>query len=282
MAILANRVRIKNTLLELGKFSFFLIKKFFTVILITASCFLLYTSPPSSLSNLLMETVGSVLSVGSSIYGYSSKKIGLLYTKFHYFRDLESENVELKLQLSEAKKDQRFISYILSENESLSHMLKVVPKTKHDFVTAKIVGVSTTPLASFATVMAGKKYNVNVNDIVRGNSGIVGKVSEVSENYATVMLANDHNSRIPVITEKSKVKGIIAKQNDKMKMIYLKKDHNASIGETIYTSGDGKIFPRGIEVAKIKGIDSDSALVDMVENIDTIDFVIIEFTAERE
>lgn len=281
MAILANRVRIKSNLLDLGKFALFILRKFFIVILIVASCFFLYFFPPKSLSNILLESTGRVMYLGNSIYEYSSRKITSFYTKFRYFRDLEAENAELKLQLSEAKKDQKFISYILLENQNLNKLLKVVSNIKNDFITAKIVGVSTTPFASFATIRAGKNHNINVNDIVRGTSGIIGRVSQVSDNYATVMLANDHNSRIPVITEESKVKGIVAKQNDQMKMIYLKKDHAASVGEIVYTSGDGRIFPRGIGVATIEAITPEGALVKMLEDIDTIEFVVVEFSSER-
>ena len=36
-----------------------------------------------------------------------------------------------------------------------------------------------------------------------------------------------------------------------LKIIYLQEGHNSQVGELILTSGDGKIFPRGIPIATV-------------------------------
>ncbi|CAN0577099.1 unnamed protein product, partial [Ectocarpus sp. 12 AP-2014] len=49
-----------------------------------------------------------------------------------------------------------------------------------------------------------------------------------------------------------------------------------SVGETLYTSGDGKIFPKGIPVATIVKIANDTAFVEPVEQLSKIEYVVIE------
>lgn len=276
MAILANRIRIRNNLLELSKFVIFSVGRFFTVILLICSFYLLYFSVPKVFSNVIMESVGKTLSAGSLIYGETINSFKWINSRLSYFKDLETENLKLKLRIAYLQKTKQIVSDLQSENRALKDILNVIKDVRRDFVTAKIIGMSNSPFASSAILQSGSKNNVKLNDIVRGRHGLIGRISEVSENYSTVTLINDHNSRIPVVTSSSKAKGIIARQGDDLRIIHLKDEHNISIGETIYTSGDGKIFPRGIAVATVVKIKNNTAFVETIESFNKIEFVVIE------
>ncbi|PCJ27358.1 MAG: rod shape-determining protein MreC [Rickettsiales bacterium] len=278
MAILINRVKIRNNLLELGKFTLFSIRRFLVGTLIVVSCYLLYFSPVNIVTTSLLEVVGKTLSAGVLIYNGSIDSVKLAYGRLSYFKDLESENLRLKLELTELKKIKQLALDARVENQALRQMLRVPPKLRNNFVTAKIVGVSSTPFASSAVIQAGEADGVRVNDVVKGKSGLIGRITEISKNYSTVVLIDDHNSRIPLITSNSKARGLLAKQGDRLKMIHLKEDHTATIGEMIYTSGDGKIYPKGIAVAKIERVTHEGVFVKLVEHFDDMEFVIIEST----
>lgn len=276
MAILANRVKIKNNLVELGKFTIASIKKIFTLILILITCYLIYFSSPKPLAKILLETTGKFLSVGDLVYEKVTNTSKWAYGRLSYFQDLESENLRLKLKLASLENIKQLKEHVQSENIELKKLLNVTKTIKSNFVTAKIMGAAITPFASSATIQAGIEDGVNINDIVLGKSGLVGRILEVSPNYSTIVLNNDHNSRIPVITGNSKIKGILAKQGDRLKMIYLHENHNIKNGEIIYTSGDGKIYPKGIAVAIVTKITNEGAFVQSLENFNDLEFAIIE------
>ena len=276
MAILANRVKIRNNLVELGKFAFFSIRKFFVFILMLAACYLLYFSSPHPLANGLLEISGRYLSAGSLIYKESIQTAKWIYGRLSYFKDLEAEILRLKLELATLESTKQLALITHSENQALKKILNVTQEVKYDFVTAKIVGTAISPFASSAIIQAGAKDGVKINNIVRGKAGLIGRISGISTNYSTVMLINDHNSRIPVITGTSKVRGILAKQGDHLKIMYLKENHTATDGEVIYTSGDGKIFPKGIAVATVEQITNEGAFVKAIENFNDIEFAVVE------
>jgi len=276
VAILANRVKIKNNLLELGKFTIVLVRRFFAVILISLACYLMYFSAPRPLAQVFLEMSGKFLSVGASIYQESIDISKWLYGRLSYFKNLEEENLRLKDELASLENIRQIDTDIKLENSELRKILNVTKELKRDFVSAKIVGTAITPFASSATIQAGAKDGVNINDIARGKYGLVGRVSEVSDNYSTIILNNDHNSRIPVITSNSKIKGILAKQGDNLKMIYLPEEHNIEIGELVYTSGDGKIYPKGIATAVITNITNEGAFLKSLEDVNDLEFVVIE------
>jgi len=276
MAILANRVKIKNNLHELSKFIIYSVGRFFTIILLASAFYLLYFSIPKPISNIILETAGRTLSAGALIYNETINSFKWMNSRLSYFKDLETTNLNLKLKIAHLQKTIQITSDLQSENRALKQMLHVVNDVTREFVTAKVVGISSTPFTNSAVLQSGSKHNVKVNDIVRGPSGLIGRISEVSDNYSTVLLINDHNSRIPVITSRSKVKGIIARQDNDLKVIYLQEGHGISVGETLYTSGDGKIFPKGIPVATIVKIANDTAFIEPVEQLNKIEYVVIE------
>jgi rod shape-determining protein MreC len=274
VAILANRVKIRNNLIELSKFTIFSIRKFFTLILILIACYLLYFSSPY-VSRTLLEVTGRVLSAGSLVYQETIQISKRVYGRLSYFKNLEAENLRLKMELASLEAVKQQVAQEHLENVELKKILNVTQEIKYDFITAKVIGTALTPFSNSATIRAGEKDGVAVNDIVRGRDGLIGRVVEVSDNYSTVMLFSDHNSRIPVITENSKNRGILTRQGEHLRIIYLQENHNMQIGERVYTSGDGQIYPRGIAVATIKSLANDSAVVESIENIENTDFVVI-------
>ena len=276
MAILANRVKVKNSLIEWSKFIFFSVRKLFVIILITISCYVLYFSAPQQVANSLMETIGRTLSMGAIIYKESISTAKWMYGRLSYFKDLEAENLKLKLEIAALKDVKQNMLITQSENRALRELLNATPEILRNSITTKVVGMSISPFAHFATIQAGSRDGVKLNDVVRGKKGLVGRVSEVSPNYSTVMLIHDHNSRIPVITGDSRTRGILARQGDNLKILHLKENHNVAVGELVYTSGDGKIYPKGLIVARIKRITSKGAFVEISENYEEIEFVIIE------
>lgn len=280
MAILANRVKVKNSLVELSKFILFSIRKFFIVILITASCYLLYFSAPKQLAHGLLEATGRTLSIGSLIYKESISTAQSIYRRLSYFKDLEAENLKLRLEIAALEETKQNILVTQSENRELRQLLNVTPEIALNSITAKVVGMSISPFANSAILQAGSKDGVKLNDIVRGKFGLIGRISEVSSNYSTVMLIHDHNSRIPVITSNSRARGILAKQDDNFKILHLKENHNITVGEIVYTSGDGKIYPKGLAVAKIKKVTSKGVFVEISEKYEKMEFVVIESKTE--
>ncbi len=280
MAILANRVKIKNNLVELSKFTLFSIKKFFSLILLAISCYLLYFPAPAALTSNLLNFTGKFLSFGSVIYQKSIEEPKKLYQKIIRLKDLEEENIKLKTQLNSLQNIQRISMNTHLENLALKEILNFAKEANHNFITAKILGASINPFSSSLIIQAGSANGVKINDIVRGKKGLVGRISHVGPHYSTVMLVNDHNSRVPVITGNSKIRGVLAKQGNSLKIIYLDNHHNAKNGEVVYTSGDGKIYSKGIAVATIQNVNNEEALVQTIENFDELEYVMVTVNFE--
>jgi rod shape-determining protein MreC len=275
MALVENRIRTKNHFIELARFTLFLFKKFCIIFLICGSSYLLYF-PIKTISKSSLELYGTLLSTGSLIADNLIENVELLYNRLSYFRNLEAENIKLKLQLARMTDLEKTAINVLSENNELRKLLKVTDRKESNYITSRLVGANITPLSSSAVIEAGENNKVKVNDLVTNQEGLVGRIINVSNNYSSVMLLSDPNSRVPVITSSSRERGILANQRDNMLLIYLPEEHKAEVGELVYTSGDGKIYPYGILVGKVYKINNDGVFVKLSANLNNLDFVTIE------
>lgn len=275
MAILANRVKIKSESSELGKFVFFYLRKIFTTMLVFVCCVMLYFSHYFGLTATLLDYTGKVMSLGNIIYGESVNSIKSAYSMIYYFRDLQTENLKLKLQIAELIKEKDGITLLKNENSSLRNLLNIPKEPDSKFVTARIVSTAINPFSNSAIIQAGQKEGLKVDDIVLGPKGLIGRIVEVGTQYSSIILVSDHNSRIPVMTEDPKVRGILTKQDIELKIIYLKEGYELKVGEIVYTSGDGKLFPRGIPIATVINVRDKEAVVAPLDNINEIDFVMV-------
>ena len=275
MALIENRIRTKNHFIELTRFTLFLLKKFCIVFLLCGSSYLLYF-PIKTISKSSLEVYGTLLSTGSLIVDNLIENVELLYNRLSYFRNLEAENIKLKLQLARMTDLEKTAINVLSENNELRKLLKVTDRAESNYITSRLVGANITPLSSSAVIEAGENNKVKVNDLVTNQEGLVGRIINVSNNYSSVMLLSDPNSRVPVITSSSRERGILANQRNNMLLIYLPEEHKAEVGELVYTSGDGKIYPYGILVGKVYKINNDGVFVKLSANLNNLDFVTIE------
>lgn len=272
MAILENRVKTNN-LSELFKFVLLIFKRFFYIIFIVLSIYLLSLSPQKKLTNLTLEFMGSIITVSLNIYEIIQAPINSITEHFSHIKELKTENMELKLEIRRLKNLTNEIQLVKAENAVLRDLHKVIPDEKYNYLTAKLLSISLNPFSKTAIVGAGKNQGVQIDQVVTNQEGLVGKISEISDNYSKIILMNDLNSRIPIITLSSRERGILASNGSELKIIYIQKNHSIKKGEKIITSGDGRIYPSGIEVGKVIKVSPNEILVEPIANISNTIFV---------
>ena len=273
MAILTNRIKSTNSLFEFPKFILYLLKRFLSVIFIISLLNLLYFSKSQTVNKISFEIVGNYITSGLMVYEELFKYTKFFTSKLVYLRDLEIENMELKIEIAKLKELQNNDNIIKNENEALKKLLRVTQQSQDDFITAKLLSVSLNSFGNIAIVGAGKNQGVAIDQIVVNHEGLIGRVIETSSNYSKIMLIGDLNSRIPVITSLSRERGVLAGSNGKLQIMYLQENHSVTKGERVLTSGDGKIYPEGISVAEVISVSKDHIYLEPIAKLHNSDFV---------
>ncbi|WP_342225742.1 rod shape-determining protein MreC [Rickettsia endosymbiont of Urophora cardui] len=273
MAILANRVKNSSSSLELVRTILVTLKRFFFIFFLGLSLYLFLVSP-KKISNISIEITGSVLSAGLVLYENIFESVNSIKQTFVYFQDLEKRNIELELEVARLKHLQSEVESVRAENIALKDLLTVTEEEEFKYVTAKLLSVSFSPFSKTALISAGRKHGVEPDQIVTTNSqGLVGKVIEVSNNYAKVMLISDVNSRIPIKTSSSREQGILAGNNNNSKILYLPNNHLVQKDEEIITSGHGSTYPAGILVGYVSKVTENDVIVNIAADLSKTEFV---------
>ncbi|ABV75432.1 Rod shape-determining protein MreC [Rickettsia akari str. Hartford] len=272
MAILANRVKNSSNSLELIRIISNTLKRFFVIFWLGLSVYLFFTTP-KKISSISLEVTGSIVSTGLAVYEDIFGYINSITQKFVYFQDLERQNIELKLEIARLQRLQSEVESVRAENIALKDLLTIAEEEEFEYITAKLLSVSFNPFSRTALISAGKKQGIEPDQIVVNSRKLIGKVIEVSNNYAKVMLISDINSRIPIRANSSREQGILAGNNNNSKILYLPNNHLVQKDEEIVTSGHGNIYPAGILVGYVSKVTEHDVMVNVAADLSKTEFV---------
>ena len=171
---------------------------------------------------------------------------------------LREQNRELKSENERLMQWQFAARRMEAENAALRQLSRLVLEPPAHFITAHVVADGGGVFVRSLLVDAGKRAGAERGQAAITADGLVGRVSEVGERAARVVLITDLNSRIPVLIESSRDRAMLTGDNgDHPRLMYLPPSVRAVPGDRVITSGDGGAFPPGIPVGVV--VDSPEA-----------------------
>lgn len=275
MAILENRGVIRSKVKGYGLVITYLLKKIFVVFLLIIGLYFAKFSYPIFIQKSFDNISGKIVDNTNSIYRNIVQSWLFFYEQVLALKDLHGENMKLKLENDHLKKIIYKSNLINIENQELRKMLSLAedPERLGTAIVAQVIGASITPYNKRVLIKAGKVNGVEVDDVITGSKGLLGRIIEVGENYSKGILLGDGEFRISVVSEERDTYGILVKQDNALKIIYLEDEHNLRPGQFIYSSGDGKIFPAGILIGIIAKIHDNEVYVKPIEELNGLGFV---------
>ena len=147
---------------------------------------------------------------------------------------------------------------IKAENETLKEELNLSEKyTEYQTKPAYVIDRDISNYSSDIVINIGSEDGVQVNMTVISDKGLVGHVISVNKNSSKVQTIIDTASAVSaafVNTEKSLVTRGILDSKDRVKGTYIDNDVVVNEGDSIVTSGIGGIYPKNINIGKVKEI----------------------------
>ncbi len=197
--------------------------------------------------------------ISSQLQGYLSEpftKLRLIWKSYLELKNVKEENQILKLQLAELQQEITTYREALIENRRLKKLLNIKRKLNKKSIVGRIVGIDIATWHSILTINIGKTDGVNLNAPVLSQGGLVGRIIEVGLHYSKVMLITDYNSRVAVIVQRNRARGILKGIGEKGCILdYVKKGIDVQTGDLIITSGIDGIFPKGLQVGRVSSIE---------------------------
>ena len=196
----------------------------------------------------------------------------ILKSNIEKMESLETENIELKQEIKKLKEELK-IDYVLSE---------------YNYLNATIVSRNSFYWYNTITIDKGKNNGIKEGMVVINSTGLIGKIESVSSFSAEVKLitSNNTNNKISVtITNgENKLTGLINAYNYEdgyLKVEGISNTETVNVGDYVYTSGLGGVFPSGILIGHVESIITDvydlSKIINVkpAGNFDDINYVTV-------
>ena len=207
-----------------------------------------------------------------------------------YFQSIDAlseENSSLREEIAELESSLADMEATKDENARLREYLDV-KKTYPDFslADALIIGTESENYSTFLTLDRGFGDGVEVGMPVIVKSGLVGAVCEVGSSWCRVRVITEASSNVGAYVERSGEIGMVSgdislKDTGTCNMTYLPEDADIEVGDLIYTSGIGSVYPRGLLIGRVATVGIDeylrkkTATMDCAVDFDTLRYVMI-------
>ena len=188
------------------------------------------------------------------------KENDILNTSLDRMSSIEAENVELRRQIEKLKEELN-IDYVL---------------TDYEYLNATVVSRNIGYWYNTITLDKGSYSGVEVDMVVINAKGLIGKVISTTTFTSEVRLITTNDSN-------NKVYGLLNKYDydtNTLKIEGISNTLQVNIGDMVYTSGMGGVFPSGILIGKVNAITTDEYDLAKIINVTpSADFNDINFVS---
>lgn len=272
---------MRNIILFIRRFSNFF---FFLVLQIIALSFLFRF-------NKFHEAV--FMNAAGEVTGRFSTKYNTVEYYFHLKKTNEAlvqENARLRNLLRQNYQGPDSTQKLVVDSIKVDSLLKV---QRFKYYPAKVVNSFVNMQNNYITIHRGSNQGLIPRKDwgVISPQGIVGRLVSVGPNFSMVMSALHHDFRISSILKKGGETGSVSWDGEDpryLTMINIQKSAQVAVGDTVLTSNVSDIYPAGIMVGTVAGIDDNKSSnfyklkVKTATNFSTLQYVYIIEDLQRD
>ncbi|KAA9325296.1 rod shape-determining protein MreC [Hymenobacter busanensis] len=230
---------------------------------------------------VLLEIVSLVLLIRNSAYqraaffnsanAYTGRVLEVRTQIYDYFRlvdvnkALVTENAQLRQQLYHSELSSRMPDSLAMPGDSTGTRLKadslmlglrLLPSrpTEYPLIPARVINQSLRRVDNYLTLNVGSAQGVQPGMGVLTTAGVVGRVRQVSEHYATVTSLLHSKTTISAKLKRDGTFGTIRWLGDDpthASLDYIPRQNVLVRGDTVVTSGYNAIFPEGVMIGTV-------------------------------
>ena len=192
-------------------------------------------------------------------------KVNAQFNKVDYFFQLRKTN-EALVQYNEQLRNRLNENFEKQDSSTKIVIENILNDTtgrqrKWLYLPTKVVSNSVSAQNNFIVLQRGANQQLKKDaGVVDLNNGVVGIVTDVSENFAVVMSLLHKDSKISVKLKKGGEVGQVlwdGKDPNRLSLIDIRKSARVAKGDTVYSSGFTTTFPYGLMVGTIEEVMQD-------------------------
>lgn len=252
-----------------------MVKKFaISLLFLIAFIMMLFNKTDTFLIDKTSSVAADVFSPVVELLAIPAKLVSGTLNYFYDFKDIRAENKRLREENRKLVIKSSRAASLEVENRLLAKLLNYIPPKEANYTTAKVIAEEGNAFSRALIIYTAGNDKVRKGQIVLSDNGVIGRIEKVGSAYSKVLLITDINSKIPVVTERTRVRAILSGDNTlNPKLIFTPLEAEIAIGDKIVTSGVAGIFPSGLPVGKVISTDKNNIQVKTFSNLDKIEYV---------
>jgi rod shape-determining protein MreC len=184
---------------------------------------------------------------------WAFSNVGGVWSGYVGLRHTHAENERLQSELNRLQLRNRELESQAAEEQRLAVLLNFhETHGEAPMLAAQVIGASADPASHTLFINRGTHDRVRTNLAVITPDGIVGKIVEVFPSSSQVLLINDKDSGVGALLASSRTHGVVKGSGDPdPRMDYVVNDEKVQPGDSVLTSGDDRIFPKGLLIGTV-------------------------------
>ena len=225
-------------------------------------------------TELVRTKIIEVVSPLTTPLNYPIQVISDFVKYFEIYASLLEENKDLKRDLQNMTGWKEKALQLEQKNAQLRALNNVKLSKDLVWVTGEIMADSGSPFYQSGVINIGLKDGIKNGSAAVDGLGLVGRISGVGQNIARVMFLTDISSAIPIKIKHNNQKGLLIGDNSPWPLLeFVEEKALINIGDRVFTSGDGDVFPSGILIGNIFVDDRKKLRVKPVANFQSLEFL---------
>lgn len=195
--------------------------------------------------------------VRSSVAGFIGNYVSL--------RDIRGEHKQLQAEVGRLKMENIYLKNELSTADRARSLAVFQAHTQSRTIAARVIGTGAGTGSSVRIVERGSETGVQKGMAVVTPDGIVGKVTAVYPYASQILLITDGNFGAGVISQKNRVRGTLRGMGyGNCRVDNIANEAKVEIGEIFYTTGDDRVFPKGMPAGIVKSARQGAAFQEII------------------
>jgi rod shape-determining protein MreC len=198
--------------------------------------------------------VTAVTPVASAVETLRNGTTGF-FTNYFELRNAREQSRQLRTEVDRLKLENQFLRNELNSAQRAESLAGFQARTPSKMIGARIIGATPGIGTKSVLIDRGTSAGVRRSMAVVTPDGIVGKVVAVFPFASQVLSVTDPAFSAGVESQKNHVHGVLkGLGNGTAKVDYVPTGQKVEPGEMFFTSGEDRVFPKGLPVGKVTSV----------------------------
>jgi len=196
--------------------------------------------------------VASVMPMARVVEFVRANTIGVARDYFQLV-DARSRNKELEKELGRLKMENQFLKTELATADRARALAAFQSRSPSRTLAARLIGSATSSNSRVVYLDRGASSGVRKGMAVVTPDGIAGKIVAAFPSVSQMMMVTDPAFAAGVVSQRARVHGTLKGQSPSVCIVdYVQNEDDVKDGDWFFTSGDDRIFPKGLPVGRVK------------------------------